>query len=103
VHRIGRTGRNGATGEAISLVAIDEGGLLSQVQKLLGQNVKQVVVEGFEPTQALRMDAKPPVGKRTPRPSHRPHGKPAARHAHAHAQAPKGRSGAGASRSRSAR
>jgi ATP-dependent RNA helicase RhlE len=101
VHRIGRTGRNGATGEAISLVAIDEGGLLSQVQKLLGMNVKQVVVEGFEPSQALRMDAKPAVGKRTPRPAHRPHGKPAARHAHA--QAPKGRSGAGGQRSRSAR
>ncbi|WP_462114770.1 DEAD/DEAH box helicase [Lysobacter xanthus] len=100
VHRIGRTGRNGATGEAISLVAIDEGGLLSQVQKLLGKNVRQVVVEGFEPSQALRMDAKPPVGKRTARPSARPHGKPAARHAHA--GAPRG-AGARAPRSRSAR
>ncbi|HEY4560483.1 MAG TPA: DEAD/DEAH box helicase [Lysobacter sp.] len=92
VHRIGRTGRNGATGEAISLVAIDEGGLLSQVQKLLGKNVRQVIVEGFEPSQALRMDAKPAVGKRSGRPAARPHGKPAARSAHA--QAPKQRQGA---------
>ncbi|AXK71537.1 RNA helicase [Lysobacter sp. TY2-98] len=101
VHRIGRTGRNGATGEAISLVAIDEGGLLSQVQKLLGQNVRQVLVEGFAPSQPLRMDAKPVQSKRQARPSARPHGKPAVRHAHA--QAPKGRSGAGAQRSRMAR
>ncbi|HEY4583298.1 MAG TPA: DEAD/DEAH box helicase [Lysobacter sp.] len=92
VHRIGRTGRNGATGEAISLVAIDEGGLLSQVQKLLGKNVRQVIVEGFEPSQALRMDAKPAVGKRSGRPAARPHGKPAARGGHA--QAPKPRQGA---------
>ena len=92
VHRIGRTGRNGATGEAISLVAIDEGGLLSQVQKLLGKNVRQVIVEGFEPSQALRMDAKPAVSKRSGRPAARPHGKPAARTGHA--QAPKQRQGA---------
>ncbi|GAB1596340.1 DEAD/DEAH box helicase [Lysobacter claricitrinus] len=99
VHRIGRTGRNGATGEAISLVGVDEGGLLAQVQKMLGANVQQVTVEGFAPTRALRMDMKPVQAQRTPRPSHRPHGKPAARTAHAHAHTGKPRSAA----SRSAR
>ena len=35
VHRIGRTGRNGLTGEALSLVSPDEGGLLRQIQRIL--------------------------------------------------------------------
>ena len=35
VHRIGRTGRNGASGEALSLVAPEEGGLLRQIQRML--------------------------------------------------------------------
>ncbi|MGY4516615.1 DEAD/DEAH box helicase [Lysobacter sp. HA18] len=92
VHRIGRTGRNGATGEAISLVGVDEGGLLAQVQKMLGQNVQQETVEGFVPTRPLRMDMKPVQAQRTPRPAHRPHGKPAVRTAHAHAHTGKPRS-----------
>jgi len=98
VHRIGRTGRNGATGEAISLVGLEEGALLAQVQKLLGQSVEQLAVDGFAPTRALRLDTTS-APKRSHKPAHRPHGKPAARHAHA--QAPKQRGQA--QRSRAAR
>jgi ATP-dependent RNA helicase RhlE len=88
VHRIGRTGRNGATGEAISLVSPDEANLLRQIQKLLGRDITMEVVPGFEPSRAIRNDAKPfDNGPRAPRPSRnrRPHGKPRTSEAHAHA------------------
>ena len=88
VHRIGRTGRNGATGEAISLVSPDEAHLLRQIQKLLGGDIVMDVVPGFEPSRAIRNDAKPfDNGPRAPRPSRnrRPHGKPRVPEAHAHA------------------
>jgi ATP-dependent RNA helicase RhlE len=49
VHRIGRTGRAGATGEAISLVSPDEHGLLADIEKLLKRKVVREVVPGFEP------------------------------------------------------
>ena len=49
VHRIGRTGRAGATGEAISLVSIDETDLLRGVQRLLKRAIPWTVEEGFVP------------------------------------------------------
>ena len=49
VHRIGRTGRAGSTGEAISLVSPDEMPLLAEVEKLMGRAVDQTVIPGFEP------------------------------------------------------
>ena len=50
VHRIGRTGRAGASGEAISLVDIDEKEYVRDIEKLLGHKIKTEIVEGFEPT-----------------------------------------------------
>ena len=50
VHRIGRTGRAGATGDAISLVCIDEADLLRGVQRLLQRAIPWEVAEGFEPS-----------------------------------------------------
>ena len=88
VHRIGRTGRNGATGEAISLVSPDEANLLRQIQKLLGREIAMEIVPGFEPSRAIRSDAKPfNNAPRSPRPARnrRPHGKPRTAEAHAHA------------------
>ncbi|MCW0207107.1 MAG: DEAD/DEAH box helicase [Achromobacter sp.] len=88
VHRIGRTGRNGATGEAISLVSPDEANLLRQIQKLLGREIAMEVVPGFEPSRSIRSDAKPfEAAPRGPRPARnrRPHGKPRTAEAHAHA------------------
>ena len=49
VHRIGRTGRAGAQGEAISLVSADETSFLSDIEKLVGLKIPKEIVEGFEP------------------------------------------------------
>lgn len=53
VHRIGRTGRAGASGEAISLVSIDEEDYLLGIEKLLRERIKKEVIEGYEPTEKL--------------------------------------------------
>ncbi|HEX3633160.1 MAG TPA: DEAD/DEAH box helicase [Casimicrobiaceae bacterium] len=54
VHRIGRTGRAGATGEAISLVCVDEHEFLRDIERLLKREIPQEVVAGFEPDRRAR-------------------------------------------------
>jgi ATP-dependent RNA helicase RhlE len=49
VHRIGRTGRAGATGEAISLVCVDENLFLRDIQQLIHKQIPREVIKGFEP------------------------------------------------------
>jgi ATP-dependent RNA helicase RhlE len=49
VHRIGRTGRAGATGEAISLVCVDEEIFLKDIERLIKRSIPREVVPGFEP------------------------------------------------------
>jgi len=49
VHRIGRTGRAGAQGEAISLVCVDEDIFLRDIEKLIKRSIPSEVVPGFEP------------------------------------------------------
>jgi len=49
VHRIGRTGRAGATGEALSLVCVDEHQLLKDIERLIKRPIPQEVIAGFEP------------------------------------------------------
>ncbi|MFD0991472.1 DEAD/DEAH box helicase [Mariniflexile jejuense] len=49
VHRIGRTGRAGASGEAISLVSADETTFLRDIEKLVGIKIPSEIIEGFEP------------------------------------------------------
>jgi len=48
VHRIGRTGRAGSEGQALSLVCAEESKYLASIEKLLKRSVPQAEVEGFE-------------------------------------------------------
>jgi ATP-dependent RNA helicase RhlE len=68
IHRIGRTGRAGAQGLAISLVSQDEAGLLRDIRRLLKQDIAVNPVSGFEPSQPLRLEgpgsnSRPTFGK----------------------------------------
>jgi ATP-dependent RNA helicase RhlE len=54
VHRIGRTGRAGVEGDAISLVCADERPLLREIEHLLGGPIETQVIAGFEPNPAER-------------------------------------------------
>ena len=56
VHRIGRTGRAGLDGEAVSLVCVDEKALLRDVEKLVGRQIPQRVLEGYEPDLSIRAE-----------------------------------------------
>ncbi|HSN18077.1 MAG TPA: DEAD/DEAH box helicase [Gammaproteobacteria bacterium] len=62
VHRIGRTGRAGSSGEAISLVAGAERSLLRDIERLLKAEIPQTFVPGFEPGTgpAHEPDSRPP-------------------------------------------
>jgi ATP-dependent RNA helicase RhlE len=57
VHRIGRTGRAGIDGDAISLVCVDELPLLAEIERLLGHRIEQETVAGFAPDRSIRPQA----------------------------------------------
>jgi len=54
IHRIGRTGRAGLDGEAVSLVCVDEKKLLSDIERLLKQDIEKVVIPGYEPDESIK-------------------------------------------------
>lgn len=56
VHRIGRTGRAGNEGEAVSLVCVDEDALLRNIEKLIKRQIPKVVVEGFIPDPSIKAE-----------------------------------------------
>jgi ATP-dependent RNA helicase RhlE len=90
VHRIGRTGRAGASGEAISLVSPDEMGYLRDIERLIRRSIPRTVVAGFEA--GSRGGAEPADSDRPlPRPP-RANPVPRARSASARAHAPAQRS-----------
>ena len=49
VHRIGRTGRAGSPGEAISLVSVDENGFLRDIERLIKHEIPKEIIPGFAP------------------------------------------------------
>ncbi len=63
VHRIGRTGRAGMEGLAVSLVSHDESGLLHDIRKLLKQDIAITPIASYEPSAPLRLDAGAPRPK----------------------------------------
>jgi ATP-dependent RNA helicase RhlE len=67
VHRIGRTGRAGASGEAISLVCIDEAAFLHAIERMIKREIPVEVIAGFEPDPKAKAE---PIQLRSP--GHRP-------------------------------
>ncbi len=49
VHRIGRTGRAGASGEAVSLVCMDEEGFMHEIERFTKQQIPVRLLDGFGP------------------------------------------------------
>jgi ATP-dependent RNA helicase RhlE len=68
VHRIGRTGRAGASGEAISLMTEDEARYLKDIEKLIGRTIDQELVPGYSPGAAQVPDYRPPAAPAIARP-----------------------------------
>lgn len=64
VHRIGRTGRAGNSGDAISLVCIDEHDYLLAIEKLIKQKIKKVEINGFKVNPNIKAE---PIGNRSNR------------------------------------
>ena len=54
VHRIGRTGRAGNEGEAMSLVCVDELKLLNEIERLIKQDIPKVMINNFEPDLTIK-------------------------------------------------
>lgn len=56
VHRIGRTGRAGSEGDAVSLVCVDETKLLTAIEKLIKREIPSQVIAGFEPDPRIKAE-----------------------------------------------
>jgi len=71
VHRIGRTGRAGAEGEAVSLVSHEDRPLLAAIERLMNRKVESRIIAGFEPGTASSRPAEKSEPRRQPQPQRR--------------------------------
>ena len=79
IHRIGRTGRAGSTGEAVSLVSHDEFKMLVEIERLIKKKIPREELDGFEPLNNLpesKSDFKPSKPSRPKKPGAGRRGKP---------------------------
>jgi ATP-dependent RNA helicase RhlE len=78
VHRIGRTGRVEAVGDAFTLMSPDEGKQVNQIERFLGRTIPRVMLPDFNykmrPTDIKRAMTFEPERPRRPHQGHRPHG-----------------------------
>jgi ATP-dependent RNA helicase RhlE len=84
VHRIGRTGRAGMEGDAVSLVCVDENTLMLDIETMLRQRITREVIPGFEvdrsiPREPIRQRSVGGGRQGTPRPAPRQASRPARR------------------------
>ncbi len=56
IHRIGRTGRAGNEGEAVSLVCVDELKLLKDIERLIKREIPKVVLDGYAPDPSIKAE-----------------------------------------------
>jgi ATP-dependent RNA helicase RhlE len=91
VHRIGRTGRAGVDGDAVSLVCVDELKLLNDIERVLGRGIPRETIPGFEPDPRIRPEPILRGGLGGTRPSRSMSGAGAPRHVGAprHAAGPR--------------
>jgi ATP-dependent RNA helicase RhlE len=75
IHRIGRTGRAGNEGEAMSLVCVDELKLLKDIERLVKRDIPRVVIDGYQPDPSIKAE---PIFKGRGR-QQKASGKPAAK------------------------
>jgi ATP-dependent RNA helicase RhlE len=75
VHRIGRTGRAGSNGQAISLVSADEFKQLRDIERVIKCQLERVEIEGFKPFEKLpESKSSQGQGQQAPRRPHKPNG-----------------------------
>ena len=86
VHRIGRTGRAGAQGEAVSLVSADEFKQLADIERLIKQSLNREMIDGYEPTHDLpaSLPLHKPVRKKSSRNPRNSSGKTPGKSGHGH-------------------
>lgn len=72
VHRIGRTGRAGASGEAVSLVCADEFKQLADIERLIQKLLPRKIIEGFEPVNELAESKLRPLKNKKPKKPKKP-------------------------------
>lgn len=68
VHRIGRTGRAGLSGDAVSLISADEVKMLKDIERLIGNPIKRIEIDGFEPDHVVPATPSSPAKPKARRP-----------------------------------